>query len=51
MKTVCFDKNGNELYTFQGIAHHEAEVMLQNDLRVYTYKVLDKSNRVQYVRR
>lgn len=50
MRTICIDRNGNELYSFQGIAHREAEIMLKNDLRVWTYKIVNEFGCTVYLR-
>lgn len=43
MKTICIDRAGAVLYSFQGVNHQAAEIMLMNDLRVWAYKVIDAS--------
>lgn len=50
MKTICVNRQGDVLYEFEGVNHRSAEMMIQNDLRVWTYKVIDENGICIYVR-
>lgn len=50
MKTICIDNAGNTLYEFAGVNHQAAEIMLQTDLRVWTYKVINGEGRCVFIR-